>query len=217
MKQKILFISFLLSFTAKVFSQKFIEPVVGIVTNKKVSNGIEVNLKQITVALQICNAHKKKYENGFKLDVGLPITFKGNDISYTLNPALPLNKTADKSVKKTSVSLTFFQNFKLFSITKNDNFSFLLNTGASYHKINVKYDYDKTNYVVLNPDKTFQQSGIYLGMGFQYLYALKQGRIFLQSVLNFPLITKKNNYPTSYKGLFSPTINVGYSIPLNKK
>ena len=92
-----------------------------------------------------------------------------------------------------------------------------MNSGVSFHKISVGYDYDKINYVVLNPDKTFQQSGVYLGTGFQYLYALKQGRIFLQSVLNFPLITKKNNYPTSYKGLFSPTINVGYSITLNKK
>ena len=217
MKQTILYILFLFLLTSRSFSQKFIEPVLGLVSNTKVSDGIEVNLKQITVALQICNTHKKTYENGFKLDVGLPIAFKSNDISFTLNPALPLNKTAIKSVKKTSISLTFFQNFKLFSITKKDKFSFLLNSGVSFHKISVSYDYDKINYVVLNPDKTFQQSGVYLGTGFQYLYALKQGRIFLQSVLNFPLITKKNNYPTSYKGLFSPTINVGYSITLNKK
>lgn len=213
MKFKLLFLLSLF-FSSISFSQKFIEPIIGLAANRKTTNGIDANIKQFVIGLQVCTVKKKKFEYGFRLEAGLPQAFKSFDSSFTLNPNLSLYKSAGKTVRKTSLSFILFQHFKLFSITKKDKFSLLFNSGVSFQKTSFRYDYDKINYVILNPDKTFEQVGLQLGIGFQYLYSLKNGRIFLQGLLNFPIISKKYSYPTIYKGLVSQSINVGYSVPL---
>ncbi len=211
-------ISILILLTAsylQLFSQKYIEPIVGIQFNQK--KAADVNIKQIALGVQISFAIRKYYENGLQINIGLPIPLKGYDSSFSLNPSVPFYSRADKNLKIFSSSATFFQNIKLVSFTSKDKLSFQFNIGVTYQKLTINYEYDKANYVILNPDIDIQKTGIYFGFGLHYLYELQKGRIFLQGGVSFPPLVKKNNYPTVYKGLLNPVIAVGYSIKFQNK
>jgi hypothetical protein len=214
MKLKIYLIILLFLFSVQLFAQKYIEPILGIQYNQKTADAVEINIKQITLGAQICFAIRKYYENGFQINVGLPIPFKSYDSSFSLNPGLPFYNRVDKSLSIFSSTVNFFQNFKLISFTEKDKLFFQLNIGFTYQKLSVDYTYDKTNYVILNPDKDLQKAGLYIGIGLQYLHELKNGRIFLQGSVNSPPLVKRNDYPTIYKGLLNPVIAAGYSIKL---
>lgn len=214
MKKCFWFFLFYFYFVGNTFAQTYIQPNTGIQFNQKTDNLVNINIKQIVVGVQICYAHKINRENGFQINIGLPISFKTYDSCFSLNPNLPFYAKADKKLSILSFSATIFQNLKLVSLSENDNLFFQFIAGVNLQKLIVNYVYDKVNYTILNPDKTLQKVGVVLGLGIQYIHNLKKGRLFLQGNVNFPTIAKKNNYPSIYKGLFVPNIVLGYSIKI---
>ena len=47
-----------------------------------------------------------------------------------------------------------------------------------YQKIKVNYQYDKSNYIVLNPDETEEQTGLYVSTGLEYMRQLQYRQVF---------------------------------------
>ena len=62
----------------------------------------------------------------------------------------------------------------------------------SYQKIGVSYEYDKDNFIILNPDQTIERLGLYLSAGVEYMRLLKNGRIFIRLTAATPPAAKKN-------------------------
>jgi hypothetical protein len=98
----------------------------------------------------------------------------------------------------------------------NNSLFFVYYLGVSNQKIKVDYSYDKTNYTILNPDKSVSKTGLYLSGGLEYMRNLKTGRIFTQ-LLAGGFIHDAINYPNSFYFLAPLSFNVGYSILIFKK
>ena len=217
--KQLITIFFTLSICMNVFSQKYVEPFVGYIINngQNVNGASALTIKQFCVGVQLASISSKRYENIFQLNIGLPITKKLLDSSFTLNPTLPLYKSATKSINIYSANVNFLQKFTLVRFSKFDNLNFLINSGLQYQHINVRYDNDRVNYVILNPDKTLNRFGVVLGVGINYTHYLPKGRIFVQTDAYLPAITARNKYPTQLKSMASVHFIAGYSIPFKSK
>jgi hypothetical protein len=90
-------------------------------------------------------------------------------------------------------------------------------TGFLYQKMDVDYQYDKTNYIVLNPDKTSEVAGLFLSGGLEYMRQLKTGRLFAELNFSTPPVTGKRSYPYSFNTMAPFSINFGYSILLKNR
>ena len=217
----LLFILYFINFTT--YAQKYIEPIVAYRISLKDVNNISMDqkaitaLKQIHTIIQLATKKSKKYEHAFQLNIGIPINTNFIDSSFTTNPALPLYKSANKTLSSFSVFSSFIPNYKIISFTKKDRLNFFGVIGIGFQKINVSYDNDINNYTILNPDKTISLVGVQFGFGFQYIHSFAKGRIFLQSQLDFPILTKRNKYPTPLKSLLPTGIALGYSFELKNK
>lgn len=216
--KQLITIFFAIGISINGFSQKYVEPFVGYKINKgqNVNGAPALTIKQLCVGVQVASINKR-FENVFQFNIGLPITKKLLDSSFTLNPTLPLFKTATKSINIYSANVNFLQKFILVRFSKFDNLNFLLNTGLQYQLINVRYDNDRVNYVILNPDKTLNRFGVVLGVGINYTHYLPKGRIFVQTDAYLPAITARNKYPTQLKSMASVHFIAGYSIPFKIK
>ncbi len=89
--------------------------------------------------------------------------------------------------------------------------------GLSNQRIVVKYTYDKANYTILNPDRSFSKFGLCLNGGIEYMRLLKRGYFSIQLSVHTPQISEKIKYPISYKFLAPIALNIGYAILLKKK
>ena len=192
-------------------AQFYVEPIVGYQQDLNKSSG----LKQINSAINICWKARRRYELILQLQRSWPIPHKSSDASYTTNPALPVYAAANKSISPSSLSLLVGQRIKLVGRSTNNSLFVIFYTGLSNQQIKVDYSYDKNNYTILNPDKSVNETGLYLSGGIEYMRNLKTGRIFTQ-LLAGGFIHEEIKYPNSFYFLVPFTFNVGYSIPIFK-
>ena len=201
-----------------VFSQNYIEPFLEFRTNKSIekTNNPAVILHQIYTGIQLSKIKSHRFEYAFQLGFGLPISHKRADSSFTLNTNLPVYMKANKTISVFSTSIYYVQKYLLVDVKEKDKLNFLINTGFTYRNLKITYDYDKTNYTILNPDKTQSLLGVSVGMGFQYTHIIKNNRLFIQAYMDFPLIRPKTNYPGVLKTIVPLTTAIGYSLKQKK-
>jgi hypothetical protein len=191
--------------------QVFIEPFGGYQVdlnnhgkNKLINSGVQLALK------------KRRYE--FLVQIQKSWTAKEthySDSSFTTNPSLPLYAPAEKKLTISSFSLGIGNRIKVAGRKSNNSLFVKLYIGAMYQKIKVNYQYDKSNYIVLNPDETEEQTGVYVSMGLEYMRQLKTGRLFFDVNFSSP----PSGHPSfpAYKFVAPLSFNIGYSIQLSKK
>jgi hypothetical protein len=220
MLKKIFAFTFPFFIMLTAYTQKQVEPFVGYraYENGQTKDDTRPTLHQLNFGIQLLKTKKDYRENGFRLNIALP--FANNsvyDSSYTLNPNLPLTAVAKKTVGVYSFSISFYQKYLLLKLKKKNEISMFVHSGLAFQKLKVSYDYDKKNYVILNPVKTINSFGILLGFGLRYSRTIKTNKIFIESVTDIPIITSRNKYPSPLKVIFPVGLNIGYSIAIKNK
>jgi hypothetical protein len=200
----------LLSFSA--VSQIYIEPILGY--QKDLNNR---NFHQLNTGIQSAFKLSKSYELIFQVLKSWPNSSSGKDSSFSLNPNLPLSAPAGKTFRPSTFAITIGNRIRLWDNSTGNMLNLLLNLGFCDQSIEVKYNYDKSNYTILNPDQSLDRTGVFLGGGLEYMRILKSGRIFIQLTFSTPPVADKINYSNSYNLLAPMAINVGYSFKLPKK
>lgn len=197
-------------FTAS--SQVYLEPVAGYQLDA--NNGHNKNIQS---ALNIAFRKNRIYEFLFKIQQSWPVSaHQFKDSSYTLNPTLPLNEPAIKKIKRSSFSIALGNRFTILNRKKKDRLYVDFTTGLNFQHISVSYQYDKTNYTILNPDRDAREWGPFVGFGIGYMRQVANHRFFTEiSIASSPTATL--NYPSSYRLAAPFSLNIGYSFQISKK
>jgi len=198
-------------FFCKCDAQFYIEPVIGY--QRDVNKGSR--LQQINSAINLSWKAGRTLEVILQLQRSWPIAYRSSDAAFTTNPALPVSADAKKSISPSALSLLVGQRLKLAGRASNNSLFFTCYLGVSNQQIKVDYSYDKTNYTILNPDKTLKETGFYASGGIEYMRNYKTGRIFTQLLIG-GFVHEDINYPNSFNFLVPFSFNVGYSIPISK-
>ena len=212
MMNKVIALLLCILFFCNCNAQFYIEPILGYQKDLNKNS----KLKQLNTAINICWKAQPKYELIFQVQRSWPSSYKSSDPSYTTNPALPVYTAANKSISPSALSLLIGHRIKLAGRSGNNSLFVNLAAGVSNQQIKVDYSYDKNNYTILNPDKSVNETGIYLSGGIEYILNLKTGRIFTQLLFG-GFIHEETDYPNSFYFLLPFSFNVGYSIPIFKK
>jgi hypothetical protein len=193
-------------------AQFYIEPVIGYQIDLNNKNRFE----QINSAVQCSFKKSKNYEFVLQLQKSWPLPFFSNDSSFSQNPALPVYANAKKTIRPASSLFAIGHRITVTGKNSSNIFLVVLYTGITSQKIQVSYQYDKSNYTILNPDQTQERVGIIFSGGLEYMRLLKNGRLFIQ--LNFVTepVGKKIKYPSSFDFIAPLSLNAGYSIPIKK-
>lgn len=210
--RKTLFIGLLLFFIYfPTNAQVYVEPIIGY----QIDMTNHPRLNQLNTSVQFAFKTKRS-ELLLTLQKSWGLNRFSTDSSFTLNPALPLSSPAHKKISPNSFSFLVTRRSFLFGNRSGQHVSFLSTIGIEYQQIHVHYTYDKNDYVILNPDKTIQQTSWTLGAGLEYMLPVKSGRFFTQLIISAFTVTQKINYPTSF-GFTNPlSVNIGYSFLLKK-
>lgn len=203
-----------LLFFAAVKAQTYLEPYLGFQMDL---NNTNHKFKQLNTGLQVSFKSKGTYEFALQAQYGLPITEKSAAAAYTSSPSLPVMANAAKKIKPAYASFAVQNRIAVAGGKTANTFYVVLGAGVAYQNIKVRYSYDKTNYVVLNPDKTLAVTGTYMAGGFMYIHKLQQGRIFAALNFNTPALGATTKYPSSFKFMAPASISAGYSIIINNK
>lgn len=213
MKKLILLFLSIILFTKLTKAQIYLEPIVGY------QNGLNNSghFSQINSAIQFSFIPSRKKGSPFSLQFqkSWPLAYHAVDSSFSLNPSLPLYSPAKKTIKASNYSFSVSKHFKIYGNQPTGTFNIVLGVGVTHQHILVEYDYDKSNYTVLNPDQTQDITNYFLSGGVEYIKTLKVGRVFAQ--INFSTRGGKNSYPTSFGFMAPITLNIGYSILIKNK
>jgi hypothetical protein len=197
-------------FPKSSFSQIFIEPFAGYQTDMN-----NAKTKLLNTGLQFA-IKMKKYEFLLQLQKNWPRSFNYVDSSYTTNTSLPLNAPAQKTIRPSSFSFAIGHRIKIAGRKSKNSLFVKIYSGLMYQKIAVGYQYDKTNYILLNPDKTEEKTGFFVSGGLEYMRQFSFGRLFFD--LNFSSPPTGNfNYNESYNLMAPLSLSIGYSIKLSKR
>lgn len=192
-------------------AQVFAEPFIGWQTDL---NGNQ--FKQLNTGLQLSLKKSSSYELILQLQKSWPIKMVSRDSAFTTNSSLPLYAEAGKTIKPAMSSVALGHRIAVAG-KKTDNVLFIIiNTGITYQRIEVNYGYDKSNYTILNPDKTQAVTGLYLSGGVEYMRLIKNGRLFFQLSLAPAPLGKEMNYPSSFHFIAPLAFNAGYSFTIKK-
>jgi len=194
-------------------AQQYLEPISGYQVDPNYSG----RFQQINTGAQIAFRKSRRYEFIVRIQKSWGFPYHSSDSSFTANPALPLYSPAYKTIKPGAWYLTIDHRFILGSKSKNHQFSILLLTGLTYQSLKVTYQYDKNDYIILNPDKTQQVSGLSIGTGFEYMRKFKDNRVFFRLTIDGPLAGGRINYPSSFTFISPIALNAGYSLLFKKK
>lgn len=197
-----------LSFAQKVF----LEPLGGYQID---INDSKTHL--INSGLQLAFVFKKqKYEMLLQVQRSWPQNSHYADSAFTVNPNFPLYAAAAKTLSASSFSFAVGHRIKIAGRETSNSFFVKAFTGITDQKTTIAYQYDKSNYIILNPDQTIEHTGVYLSGGFEYMRKFAHSRFFAE--LNFsspPSGTIK--YPSTFNLVAPISLNVGYSIQLSKR
>ncbi len=194
------------------FAQVYIEPFAGY--QKDLNNK---NFQLLNTGVQLAYKKGRRYEMILQLQKSWPFGRHSTDSSFTLHPNLPLYSAAAKQIRPWAITAAFGNRFKILGIHSKNGVYAKVFAGFVYQRISVNYQYDKTNYIVLNPDKTLQAAGVFLSGGLEYMRQLPKGRLFGEINFSTPPATGKLDYPYSFNLMAPFSINIGYSIVLKKK
>ena len=195
------------------FAQLYIAPVAGYqldVANNK-------SFHQINTGIQISMKMSRRYEMILRIQTCLSKEYHYSDSSFTPDPLLPLYEPAYKNIDPQLWYFSFDQRFILNPKNKKQLFSFLLRTGFNSQVLMVSYQYDKTHYVILNPDRTLKASNFFIGAGIEYMRLFKDNRLFVQLAIDSPPAYQGKQYPSSFSFIAPLSLNIGYSFLLQKK
>ena len=209
-------IAFFITFTlleTNCAAQTYLEPISGYQVDPNYSS----RFQQINTGAQIAFRKSRRYEFILRLQKSWALPYHSSDSSFTANPALPLYSPALKTIEPGAWYLTIDHRFILGSKSKNHQFSILLLTGLTSQNLKVTYQYDKNNYIILNPDKTQQVSSLSIGTGFEYMRRFKDNRLFVRLTIDAPLAGGSINYPSSFTYMSPIAFNAGYSVLIKKK
>lgn len=213
MKKTLLISTVLLLNCISILAQKNATPYLGYQAD--LNN--DARFKQMNLGCQFSFGQKNGNEFFIQLQYALPLPHSSNDSSFTPNPNLPVYSAAKKTIKPATGSLAFGGLIKIAGKNSANHFYIILGGGLAYQHIAVSYSLDKTNYTILNPDKTQNLLGIFISGGIAYTRQLVKGRFVFQLLSSTPLLMRKISYPSSFKTLAPLAFNIGYSIPLKKK
>jgi hypothetical protein len=199
----------LLVFTCS--AQVYIEPVAGYQLDMNHSG-----FRQINSAVQFSFKQSSRYEFILLVQKSWPLSLISYDSSFTANPSLPLFSLAQKTIQPGSFTLSLGHRWVVAGATGPNKFSLLLNTGVTLQRIKVRYQYDKSNYTILNPDQTQERFSVFVSGGVEYMRLLKTGRLFFQIIVSSPPAGKSFKYPSSFQLMAPISFNAGYSIPIKK-
>ena len=194
------------------FSQVYLEPITGY--QKDISNK---GINFINTALQLAYKPGKGNELLFRFQKSFLQPYHHTDSAVTLNPSLPLITNAEKKLAINLFTAAVGYRLILKGRHSADKFYLSFYTGVMHQQISVGYDYDKVNYIVLNPDQYQNRTSIFFESGLAYMHQFKNNRFFCEINLSTPPVghAEKN---TSYTHLIAPlSVNIGYSIKLSKK
>jgi hypothetical protein len=194
-----------------VCGQVYIEPFAGY--QKDLNNR---NFHLLNTGVQLAYTKSRRYEMIFQLQKSWPTGGNSSDSSFTVNPNLPLYSAAVKQTRPWAITAAFGNRLKILGDNKN-GLNIKLYAGFVYQRIGVRYQYDKANYIILNPDKTLQAAGVFLSGGLEYMWQLPGGRFFAEINFCTPPATGKLSYPYSFNLMAPLSVNIGYSIQLKKK
>jgi hypothetical protein len=193
-------------------AQLYLEPFTGIafdLSNKQ-------TFKYANTGIQLSVPGRSGTEFVFGFSTGFGLTQKGNDSSFTLNNSLPLYEPAVKKIKPSIYS--FFMNTRLPIVKKDKGGLYIdLIAGGSMQRINVTYDYNEKEYVILNPESSISGFGFFAGGGVEYIINLKRSRIFFQTnFISKPFVKKPSQF-NSFSYAVPLSLNIGYSVDISKK
>lgn len=194
-------------------AQTFLEPFTGY--QRSLNN--QPSFAQVNAGIQVAFKTSDRYELLVQLQKNLPLTLEGSDSAFTPNSSLPLFASAQKSIKPSGFSIVLGHRFKVTDHKKAGVLSILLQTGFTTQTIKVNYDYDKSNYTVLNPDRTLSKDGIFIGAGVEYMRTIKTGRLFAQLTVATEPLSRSTDYPSSFNFIAPLALNVGYSFLIKTK
>ncbi len=194
-------------------AQIYLEPIVGY------HNGLNNNghFSQINSAIQFSfiSHRNKRRALSLQLQKSFALPYHATDSSFSLNPLLPLYSQAKKTIKASNYSFSIARHFTVIESKSKSALNILLGIGISHQHISVDYDYDKSNYTLLNPDQTQDITSLFLNAGLEYVKTLKVGRIVTQ--ITFSTRAGKNKFPSSFGFMAPVSLNLGYSILIQKK
>ncbi len=193
-------------------AQIFIEPLVGY----QVDVNNKPGLNQWNTGVQFVFKKAKHHEFLLQVQKSWPISSLSYDSSFTTNPALPIYAPAQKKISPGILSFILSERIKIIGTEKTGYLFLPFSMGISTQKIIVDYNYDKTNYTILNPDETLKTTVLVLGTGLEYLKPIKKGRLFVQVHVTAP-ISSGLSYPFSFRRISPLSFNFGYSFQLKKK
>ena len=194
-------------------AQSYIEPILGsrFALNNKVNKFL-----QLSFGTQYSFRKKRNYDILLQCMISWPISKSSTVQAYSTNPSLPEKVLVDKTVKPYTLTFALGHRLTILGGDKKDNLAFLIYTGLVFEKITVNYAYDKSNYVVLNPDKTLIRASIFVSGGLEYQHKLPKGKIFGQILIASPPFGGSIRYPSTFNFITALSINLGYAIPLKK-
>jgi hypothetical protein len=211
-KTTALLLALLLFLTAQ--SQTYLDPYTGFQLDL---NNTHSGFKQLNTGVNISFKGKYSHELALQLQHSLPFSAKSSDVAFTANPSLPLSVNAAKKIQPSSTSFAIVNRIPVAGKKTVNTFYVLITAGAVYQNIKVTYNYDKVNYVILNPDKSLNKIGPYLGAGCMYIYTMKTGRFFTALNFNTPAAGAKTKFPSSFKFMAPASVTAGYSIIIKER
>jgi len=196
---------------ATAIAQLYLEPVAGYQVD--INNN---RFKMINTGIQFSWAKNKQYELMLQLQKSWPVSLQSGTVAYTSNPALSLSTVATKKINPSIFSFALGQRLVIAGKESLNKFSFLTSGGLVYQNIAVKYQYDKSNYTLLNPDQTAETVSVFVGAGIEYMRLLKNGRLFFQVNISTPPFADNPPAYSSFTFMAPVTFNAGYSIMVKK-
>lgn len=212
MKQKISLAILLCSFNV-CCAQTYLEIFTGYQTD---INSGKTHFNLINSGFQITVKKNRRYEIMLQLQKSWGIPGNSTDVAYTANPGFPLQSTAEKTITPSVASFLLGNKFVVTGKNFPGNISFVVYGGFSYQKLKVKYQYDKNNYTILNPDRTQEGTGLFFLTGIEYMKDVKNGRFFFQVLAGPPPTMKGTSSNISFNFIAPLSFNAGYSFILKK-
>ena len=201
-----------LLFFTKLQAQFYLEPIVGFQVDLN-NNG---KYKGINSGVNFDWRVNRRFELLFQMQRTNPFIKKSNDSAFTTNPALPVYSPEAKKISINQLTFSVGVRLKIAGWKNKNSVYVLLNLGGGDGHVNVKYNYDKTNYTILNPDQPHQYAGLYFSHGLEYLHQLNNGARWFAQMHISALTQSRYDYPNSFNSYIPLTFNVGYSIPIKR-
>lgn len=209
---KKILLAVLLAVSTHCVAQIYIEPLAGYAID--VRNKPSFHLFNTGLSFSFPTQSFYEFSVGFSNSFGM--TRKGSDSAFTTNLSLPAGIRAGKSLQPSGWSLFFNNRFQFYKYGNNNALNFIVLIGIAKQKIAVSYDYNKTDYTILNPETSIEELGLYTGYGFEYVKTFNRNRLIAQLNFSTPPIAGRQPEINSFKLMTPLSFNIGYSFQLSK-